>query len=283
MRYVVAVIEEGGFTRAAERCHVTQSALSHQIAALERELGVRLFARTSRAVRATEAGEVFAAHARAALVAAERARDEAASAAGEVRGTLRMGVIPTVTAVDVPAVLGRFRAAHPRVRVELRMGNSDEMVPAVRAGALDVALLGLRDGLVPDGVASRVLAREALVAVLPSGHPLASHGLLSLADLAAEVFADFPSGTSGREQSDHAFAQAGLVRDVAFEAGTADHLRGLAAAGLAVTLLPPGVVPRDDRGVAAVPLRDGPVRAEHVAWDARAPRAAARALLPLIV
>ncbi|MGX9348443.1 LysR family transcriptional regulator [Microbacterium sp. KNMS] len=283
MRYVVAVIEEGGFTRAAARCHVTQSALSHQIAALEREIGTRLFARTSRAVRVTEAGEAFAAHAREALLAADRAREEAASAAGEVRGTLRMGVIPTVTAVDVPAVLGRFRAEHPHVRVELRMGNSDEMVPAVRAGALDVALLGLRDGLVPEGVASRVLAREALVAVLPGGHPLASRAILSLADLADAVFADFPSGTSGREQSDHAFASAGIARDVAFEAGTADHLRGLAAAGLAVTLLPPGVVPVDDRAIAAVPVSDGPVRAEHVAWDARAPRAAARALLPLIV
>lgn len=283
LRYVVAVQDAGGFTRAAERCHVTQSALSHQIAALEREIGTPLFVRSSRAVRATEAGETFVAHARRAIEAAERAREEAASVAGEVRGTLRMGVIPTVTAVDVPGVLRRFRRAHPRVRVELRTDNSERMVAAIRRGELDVALLGLREGVAPEGVASRVLAREALVAVLPADHPLAAHRRLALTDLADDVFADFPAGTSGRQQSDHSFAAAGLARDVAFEAGTAEHLVGFATAGLAIALLPPGVVPAEGAAIAAVPLRDGPVRVEHLAWDARAPRAAARALLPLIV
>lgn len=94
MRYVVAVAETGNFTRAAERCLVVQSALSHQIARLERELGARLFDRTSRRVRLSAAGEVFLPAARQALDAAERARAEVASAAGEVRGRLAVGAIP---------------------------------------------------------------------------------------------------------------------------------------------------------------------------------------------
>ncbi len=100
MRYVVAVAEERNFTRAAERCRVVQSALSHQVKALERELGVRLFARTSRRVELTAAGEAFLPHARASLESAERAIADAASAAGEVRGTLTIGLIPTVTALE---------------------------------------------------------------------------------------------------------------------------------------------------------------------------------------
>src|SRR5690625_1962324 len=88
MRYVVAVAEERSFTRAAQRCFVVQSALSHQIKALENELGVTLFARTSRRVAPTAAGEAFLGAAREALAAADRAVAEAGAATGELRGTL---------------------------------------------------------------------------------------------------------------------------------------------------------------------------------------------------
>lgn len=281
LRYVTAVAATGSFTRAAERCYVTQSALSHQIAALEREVGHRLFARTSRSVRLTEAGEAFVVHARTAVRAAEQAKEAAGAAAGEVSGTLRIGVIPTVTAVSVPALLEAFRSAHPAVRVELRGGNSDALVAALRRDDLDVALLGLRTEVKPEGVASRELLRQPLVAVLPKGHDLAQRRRLRLAELADRTFADFPAGTSGRAQSDAAFAAAGVERDVAFEIDTAPLLLGLVRAGLAVTLLAPGVLDGAD-DVVAVPLSDGPVRTEYVAWDSVAPRAVARALLAVL-
>src|SRR3954465_4907075 len=103
MRYVVAIAETSSFTRPAERCLVVQSALSHQIARLERELGAKLFDRTSRRVRLTPAGEAFLPAARQALAAAGRARAEVAAAAGEIRGRLAIGAISTVAAVDLPA------------------------------------------------------------------------------------------------------------------------------------------------------------------------------------
>lgn len=282
LRYVVAVADTGGFTRAAERCFVTQSALSHQIAALEREIGQRLFVRTSRSVRATEAGEAFARQARIAVSAADAAREDAAAAAGEVIGTLRLGVIPTVAAVDVPGLIARFRDDHPHVRVELTVGNSDDLVAAVRRGDLDVGLLGLHADSRPAGVDTRRLARERLVAALPRGHRLASRRRLALSDLHAETFADFPAGTSGRAQSDTAFASAGIGRDVAFEAESAELLLGLVAAGLAVTLLAPGVVTRSDAPVVCVPVVDGPVRVEYAAWRAHGARNVATALLSVI-
>lgn len=282
LRYVVAVADAGSFTRAAERCHVTQSALSHQLAALERELGVRLFARTSRSVRATESGEAFLRSARLAVRAADQAREDAAAASGKVVGTLRLGVIPTVSAVDVPALLVAYRAAHPAARVELREGNSDALVAAIRQGDLDAAFLGLREGVEPEGVASRALSREPLVAVVPRGHELGRAREVQLSDLADSAFADFPAGTSGRAQSDAAFLAARVRRDVAFESDTAASLIGLVAAGLAVTLLAPAVVRGYREVVDTVAVQDGPVRVEHLAWDAAAPRSATRAFLDIV-
>lgn len=282
LRYVVEVASSSSFTRAAERCFVTQSALSHQIAALERELGQRLFVRSSRSVRLTEAGEAFVIPARAALLAAQQSKEDAAATAGEVVGTLRLGVIPTVTAVDVPEVLVAYRRAHPDSRVELRVGNSDALMGAISRGELDAALLGLRDDVQPSGVASRRLASERLVAVLPSGHALASSTSIRVADLSDMTFADFPAGTSGRAQSDAAFTKAAVERDVAFEADSAELILGLVAAGLAVTLLAPGVVAASNADVVTVGIRQGPVRNEFVAWDAAAPRSTARAFLSVL-
>ena len=282
MRYVVEVASTSSFTRAAENCFVTQSALSHQIAALERELGQRLFVRSSRSVRTTDAGEAFLHHAKTAVAAADLARESAAEAAGRVVGTLRLGVIPTVTAVSVPRAISLFRREHAEARVELTVGNSDALVAAVRRGELDVALLGLREGIVPDGVASRELAREPLVAVLPSTHRLAERAALVLEDLADEVFADFPAGTSGRAQSDAAFAASGIRRDVAFEADSVELLLGLVAAGLAVTLSAPGVVGAARSHLSTAEITRGPVRVEHAAWDAKAPRAVAMAFLRIL-
>lgn len=282
LRYVVEVADTSSFTRAAERCFVTQSALSHQIAALEREIGQRLFVRSSREVRLTEAGEAFVVHARTAVGAAAAAREASTAAAGEVTGTLRLGVIPTVTAIDVATTIARFRSAHSLTRVELVVGNSDVLSRRVREGALDAALLGLRAGSEPIGVSTRELARERLAAVVPLDHRLAGRRSIRLTDLGEEVFADFPAGTSGRAQSDAAFAGAGIRRDVAFEADSAELLVGLVAAGLAVTLLAPGVVAGASRPVGVVPVSDGPSRVEYLAWDARSGRPITSAFLEVV-
>lgn len=266
MRYVIAVAEERSFTRAAERCHVVQSALSHQIKALELELGITLFARTSRRVEVTASGEAFLEFARASLEAAERAVTAAAAASGLVRGTLTIGVIPTVTTIDIPAILATFHRAYPEVRIRLRGGASDEFIAAIAAGTMDVAVLGLPDATPPTGVASAVLARERLVAVVAADHALAGRRTLALSDLAHETFVDFPEGTPGRIPSDLAFTAAGVQRDVAFEATSAELILGLVAEGLVVALLSPAVVPdRDDLRVIA--LRDGPTRIEYLAWS----------------
>ena len=266
MRYAVAIAEEQSFTRAAERCFVVQSALSRQIKSLESELGVTLFARTSRKVEATPAGEAFVEQARLCLRAAERAKVAAAAAHGDIRGALTIGVIPTVTAVDVAAVLGAFRRSYPEVGVHVRTGGSDEFLRRIAVGELDVGFLGLAEGVTPQGVQTRELSRERLVAVLAEGHRLAERRRLRLEDLADEPFVDFPKGSSGREQSDLAFDRAGLRREVSFEVNTADLLTGLVRQGLGAALVAPSVA-REAPGCVCISVSDGPVRVEYLAWD----------------
>lgn len=281
MRYVVAVAEERSFTRAAERCFVVQSALSHQIKALEHELGVTLFARSSRRVELTPSGRAFLPQARASLEAAERAVADSTAATGRISGTLALGVIPTVTAIDIAATLGAFHRDHPEVRIALRGGGSDTFVSAIGDGRLDVAVLGLPDTGPPQGVASRVLGRQRHVAVVSARHRLARRRRVRLADLADEPFVDFSQGTPGRIQSDLAFRSAGLRREVAFEAMSTDLILDLVREDLVITLLPPAVVP-EDPDLRTIAVTGGPTRIEYLAWSGFNPSPAAQAFVSSI-
>ncbi|WP_424871912.1 LysR family transcriptional regulator [Streptomyces sp. SAI-229] len=285
MRYVVAVAETRNFTRAAERCFVVQSSLSHRIAGLERELGLKLFARSSRRVELTPAGAAFVAGARECLAAADRAAADAAAAAGLVRGRLAVGVIVTTAAVDVPELLQRYRARHPDVHVALRSGRSDDLAAAVRDGDLDIAFLGMPESERPSGVECVVLARDEHVLVVPAGHRLAGVSGVTLREIADETFVDFVSGTPARAQSDQAFAAAGLVRQVAYEAGVVELITRLIGRGLGIALLPSAFIrPRaaDTPGLALVPVADGPRRVEYLVWNRFNPGPATRAMLDLL-
>ncbi|WP_288443230.1 LysR family transcriptional regulator, partial [uncultured Serratia sp.] len=115
IRYALAVAEEQSFTRAAQRCHTVQSALSHQIAKLEEELGCTLFERTSRRVRLTPAGQAFIPSAQR-LLAAQQALVEEVTAAGDaVSGTLTIGTISTINAIDLTEKLDKFHRHYPAV------------------------------------------------------------------------------------------------------------------------------------------------------------------------
>lgn len=281
MRYVIAVAETASFTRAAERCHIVQSALSHQVARLEKELGARLFERTSRRVRLTAAGEAFLPAARQALEAAERARAEVAAATGEIRGRLAVGSIPTVAAVDLPAVLRDYRLRHPQVRISLRVDSSEKLVEQVRDGRLDAGFLGVQPGFRPQGVRHRELAHGQHVAVVAPGHPLAEEDEVDLRLLAEEVFVDFAAGSAARAQSDEAFAAAGLRREVAFEVSGVELMARMVRHGLGIALLPAAFA-AELPGVRSVPITDGPVRVERLVWGRFTPSPAASAFLALL-
>jgi DNA-binding transcriptional LysR family regulator len=281
IRYVVAVAEANSFTRAAERCLVVQSALSHQIARLERELGARLFERTSRRVRLTPAGAAFLPAARQCLDAAERAAAEVAAAVGEVRGRLAVGLISTAAAIDIADALREFRGRYPHVRISVRVRASEELIEQVEQGTVDVAFLGLPTTSRPRGVAARELARDRLVAVVAPEHPLAGEAVVDLHRLSAEVFVDLPAGTAGRAQSDQAFSAAGLSRDVAFEVTTAHLIVRLVEQGLGIAMLPSAYVPQLT-GVTTIEVVDAPARVEYAIWRRDGLTPAATAFLAVL-
>ena len=278
LKYVVAVAELSNFTRAAERCFVVQSALSHQVAKLEQELGARLFHRTSRSVALTPAGAALLPAARECLAAAERARTEVYAATGEIRGRLAVGMIPTTAAVDVPAVLRAFHQEHPQVQISLLTGGSDVLADQVRDGALDLAFLGLAEDVEIPNLNSRPLARDPLAALLSPDHRLSARKRIRLETIAAEDFVDFPAGTTGRMQADRAFLAAGLERRVAFEITDPQIMARLVTEGLGVALLASTYAVRLP-GVTVVPVVNTSYRIEHLIWSRLGPTPAADAFM----
>src|SRR5450830_22976 len=280
IEYALAVADEGSFTRAAERCHVVQSALSHQIARLEEYLGVSLFERSSRKVRLTAAGEAFVRSARPALEATRRIVAEVAAASGEVRGSLSIGKISSLTEVDLVGLLARFHGLYPQVDIHLNMSKSESLMLDVRERRLDLAFVGLWPGQKIEGLAQRLLAEEELVAVLPLGHPLTRFERLPLAELENQPLVDFQAGTAGRRQTDEAFAAAGLRHRVQFEAGNVMLVGEFVRRGLALGLVPKKIA-EGFEGVVTLPVSDAPSRYLYAVWS-HTPTPAAAAFLLLL-
>ncbi len=280
IEYALAVAETGSFTGAAERCHVVQSALSHQIAKLEEQLGTRLFERSSRRVRLTPAGEAFVPNARIALDAARRIADEVAAATGEVRGRLSIGEISSLTELDLVDLLAGFHREYPKVDIRWLMGKSELMIGDVRERRLDVAFIGVWPGESLDGVEHRLLAREELVAVLPLEHRLVIHRRLSLAQLEDQPLVDFQAGTGARRQTDEAFTAAGLRHRVQFEVGTTNLIEKFVQRGLALGLVAERVAAGFQR-VKVLPVSDAPVRHVYAIWS-KTPTPAASAFIRLL-
>jgi DNA-binding transcriptional LysR family regulator len=241
LEYFVAVAEELNFTRAAERCHVVQSALSYQVARLERVHGVTLFERTSRSVRLAPAAELLLPHARAVLDELDAAAAELAELAGVITGRLRLGMIGSIgqAAPVVERTLAAFHHRHPAVEIVIRDTGSRRMAEQVRAGELDMAFVGLSADQLPADLAHRLLTDEPLVAAVPRDHPLAG-APTDLAALAADSgFIEMRAESGLRSQVDAAFARAGVTRRVAFELSTSEAVVRFVALGFG-----PAVVPR---------------------------------------
>ena len=173
------------FTRAAEELHVTQSALSHQVRQLERELGTLLFERTSRRVVVTEAGRAVAARARRVLAELDGARQEVDELRGVLRGRIWVGPLLPAGEVDVPGLLARFSRAHPGIEVGLREGVAADMLRMLGADELDAAFC-LLSGDPPDDLAAELLSdEEVVVAFAPDRAP--PEASITVADLAPHV------------------------------------------------------------------------------------------------
>ena len=253
LRSFVAVAEEGSLTRAAGRLHIAQQSLSQQMRTLEAQLGVVLFERSSRGTALTPVGDVLLREARRVLAQAERAVEAVQVAARGEEGELRVGFLASVANELMPPVVRAFRERHPAIALRTEEVTIATLVDRVRDGSLDAGIS--RPPLVDD-LATELLRREPVVAVLPTDHPLAERTSLTLADLAGEPWVLTPrsSWPPWHRRYDEDFARAGYRPRVVERGTTVQGLLALVAAGVGVTRLAASSLSLRDGGVSGVPL-----------------------------
>jgi DNA-binding transcriptional LysR family regulator len=236
LEYFAAVADEANFTRAAQRVHISQSGVSAQIRALEKELGAELFDRSGRAARLTEAGREALPYAKAVLDAVTGLRETVDQVRGVVRGHLTIGMVVGCEVQPLFAALAAFHREHPAIELELAEDNSGLLVNGVRTSLYDIALVGLA-GETPEHLASHVIAREGLVALTPHDSELARAEDVSVDELTAYPLVTLPEGTGIRAVFDEAFLSQGLIPNLALAASAPGAVASLAARGLGVAVL----------------------------------------------
>lgn len=267
LRYFVAVAEELHFGRAAERLHLAQPPLSQQIRKLEEHLGYPLFARTSRSVSLTPAGEALLERARRTLRKVQRDIDETRSIGrGEV-GSLHVGFAGSAMLTTLPGILSAYRNAYPRVQLQLHESFTAQVLEGLENGSLDIGIL--RDGDPSEGLKVTTIFSEPFVAVLPASHPRAAHRSLSPAALRNEPFVYFPrsAGVRAFEKALTICERYGFRPRIVQEASHWLSILRLVGAGLGVSIAPACVRQIVCPEVVCLPLRGVEVVSDiELAW-----------------
>ncbi|MFB6947353.1 MULTISPECIES: LysR substrate-binding domain-containing protein [unclassified Streptomyces] len=278
LRYLVAVVEEESFTHAAIRLGVTQPNVSAQIRHLERELGEELLDRQGHMVRTTAAGAALLPHARAALAAVDCARAAVDELAGLVRGQVRVGTVASIAPIDLPAVFADFHHQYPGVTLFLSEGPSGQLAQDLRAGHLDLAIIG--EAPLLTGTATQVIAHEALALGIPVSDVLAGPQPVPLELLRERPLVCLPKGTGVRACLEQACQKAGFRPRIAFEAGDPHMVARFAAHGLGIAVLPETTFALRSPRLRVVPLMRAPQVRLTLAWRSQGPISpAARALI----
>ncbi len=254
LTYFLAVVDHGGFTSAAKAVFVSQPALSLAVKELEEEVGAELLYRLGRGVRLTAAGEAFVGPIRQAFRDVEIARASVASIVGLESGTLALGSLPTLAADPLADLLGRFRAAHPGVVVDLAAPeDTADLVALLRDGRCELALA--EPVSMPETLETHALGDQRLLVILPPGtrHRRRS---LPMEELERVPFIATPEGTSSRRLLDEAFAAVGLVPTVVVIAAQREAILPLVAAGAGAAMVPEALAQRASQlgAVVAAPL-----------------------------
>jgi DNA-binding transcriptional LysR family regulator len=264
MRVLREVAQRGSFSAAAEALSFTQSAVSQQIAALEREAGAVLVERSARGVRLTDAGAAVVRHADQILARLAEAEAELEAIAGLRGGRLRMAAFESAAATIMPVAIAAFANAHPAVELSMTLLEPEESVAALKAGDIDIAITfgaGEQEDRFGDGVEHHHLLEDPMYLVLPPDHPLARKRGVRLADLAGEPWIGGAPDCECNRLISQACMRFGFDPRIAFETDDYTAVQGFVAAGVGVSLIAElGLrTVRDD--IVIRPLgRDTPVR-----------------------
>ena len=244
LRYVVAVAETGNFTRASERCHITQPSLSQQVLNLEKEVGHKLFHRLGRKAVLTEAGTTFLERARRILFEVENATKELKDHPSFER-RITVGAVPTVAPYLLAPLIARCRETHPNLIVHVREDFRSDLCRAVLEGELDLAVITLP--VKDHRLSIEPLLTEALLLVVGKGHPLAGRSDITARDLAEETFVTMGDSSTLAAQvrsfcGDHNFAP-----KIGYRCAQVATLKLFVAMGAGISILPQGAQLPADR------------------------------------
>ena len=236
LRYFCAVARQGTFTRASEVEHVAQPSLSQQILKLEAELGSRLFDRLPRAAKLTVFGKAFLPKAERILRELEEAKTELLEMAGNEKGDVVVGIIPTIAAYLLPKLLRGFAAPHPLIAVKIVEDITPALLLRLHDGTIDMAIVALP--IAGGGLAIEELFEEQFYAVLPKTHRHASRTSISLAELNREPFLLLKEGHCFRDSLIAACRKSKVTPSVVFESGQFASILAMVSAGMGVSAVP---------------------------------------------
>ena len=261
LQHFVAVADEGTFTRAAARLMISQPGISSSIKALERELGVELFARRGRRVEPTEAGRELYAGARRVLAALDATSEQVRRRKRTATRTLTIGSIPTFAGLDLAALVSKFIAQNPDVNVAITVGFLLDLFRKIGAGEIDLAFVTVPQRHPPEDLLLVPLATYPMVLACPLGHRLADCQEVTLAMLKDEVFVDFSPELAARQATDDAFAAAAIERRIRVTCNEIGSLLELVAHGIGLA-----IVPRSLAHATRVPIRLVPLEGTSLVW-----------------
>jgi LysR family hydrogen peroxide-inducible transcriptional activator len=282
LRYVVAVARTGNFSRAAEQCHVAQPSLSQQIQKLEDELGEKLFDRLKREVKLTAHGEAFLRRAVTILNEVEMAQREVSDARQLLRGTIAVGILPTIAPYLLPALMQEFSEAYPGVEVVIQEDTTAQLLKQLLACEIDFAIAS---NIASDPrIEVRGLFSEELLVALPAQHKLARKRQLAPSDLEQERFIVMKEGHCLGDQVVGFCERRDLRTSVSFRSAQLETIQAMVCAGTGISLIPEmaAKTPGAHRPVFK-PLRPSPKRPINALWlKQRPPGRAAQEFLRML-
>jgi LysR family hydrogen peroxide-inducible transcriptional activator len=236
LRYVVAVARTGNFSRAAEQCHVAQPSLSQQIQKLEDELGERLFDRMKREARLTSYGEAFMRHAVRILEEVDAAKREMTDAQELLRGTLTLGVLPTIAPYLLPDVMAQFMEKFRGVETVVQEDTTARLLKLAHGYEIDFALASqpIRD----ERLEVKELFSEELLLALPPGHPLTRKRTVAVADLEGERLIVMKEGHCLGDQVLGFCDRRDVKPKISFRSAQLETIQALVSSGLGISLIP---------------------------------------------
>ncbi|MBM7705575.1 LysR family transcriptional activator of glutamate synthase operon [Chryseomicrobium aureum] len=240
--YFQEVAKREHISEAALQLHVAQSAISRQIANLEKELGVQLFDRIGRNVKLTSIGRDFLKHTERALAEINYGLEEIGNYLDPEKGTIRIGFPSSFATQLLPSVITAFRKEHPDVEFQLRQGNYHFLIDAVKERSINLSFIGPLPAGDPD-LETTELFTESFSLVVPLQHRLASQRSVHLSELKKEPFIVFPEEFVLHKTVIQACQSVGFVPQVSSIGEDLDAIKGLVAAGLGISILPDSTLP----------------------------------------